>query len=255
MEEYLIDNLNVSVYSNRNEMGINAANEIIEKLKTLLNEKVEVRMIFAAAPSQDDMTEELIKHDEVEWNRVIAFHMDEYIGLEKDAPQKFGNYLKKKVFDHLPFKEVHYIDQPNLSPERICEQYELKLKEKNIDIICMGIGENGHIAFNDPPVAVFKDNKLVKIVELDNICRQQQVNDGCFNTLDQVPTRAITLTVPVFMNADNLFCVVPNERKAEAVKATLEMQISEKCPSTILRSHKSAKLYLDQNSAKLLHNK
>ncbi|MCB9219628.1 MAG: glucosamine-6-phosphate deaminase [Ignavibacteriales bacterium] len=255
MEEYLIDNLNVSVYSNRNEMGINAANEIIEKLKTLLNEKVEVRMIFAAAPSQDDMTEELIKHDEVEWNRVIAFHMDEYIGLEKDAPQKFGNYLKKKVFDHLPFKEVHYIDQPNLSPERICEQYELKLKEKNIDIICMGIGENGHIAFNDPPVAVFKDNKLVKIVELDNICRQQQVNDGCFNTLDQVPTRAITLTVPVFMNADNLFCVVPNEIKAEAVKATLEMQISEKCPSTILRSHKSAKLYLDQNSAKLLHNK
>lgn len=255
MEKYLIDNLNVSVYSNRNEMGINAANEIIEKLKTLLNEKVEVRMIFAAAPSQDDMTEELIKHDEVEWNRVIAFHMDEYIGLEKDAPQKFGNYLKKKVFDHLPFKEVHYIDQPNLSPERICEQYELKLKEKNIDIICMGIGENGHIAFNDPPVADFKDNKLVKIVELDNICRQQQVNDGCFNTLDQVPTLAITLTVPVFMNADNLFCVVPNERKAEAVKATLEMQISEKCPSTILRSHKSAKLYLDQNSAKLLHNK
>ncbi|MCB9210667.1 MAG: glucosamine-6-phosphate deaminase [Ignavibacteriales bacterium] len=254
MEEYLIDNLNVSVYSNRNEMGINAANEIIEKLKTLLNEKVEVRMIFAAAPSQDDMTEELIKHDEVEWNRVIAFHMDEYIGLDSEAPQKFGNYLLKKVFDHLPFKEVHYIDQPNLSPEKICEQYELKLKEKNIDIICMGIGENGHIAFNDPPVADFKDNKLVKIVELDNICRQQQVNDGCFNSLDQVPTQAITLTVPVFMNADNLFCVVPNERKAEAVKATLEMNISEKCPSTILRTHKSAKLYLDKNSAKLLHN-
>jgi glucosamine-6-phosphate deaminase len=252
MQELLVDNLNVSIYSNRQEMGKKAAFDIVDKLKSLLKIKDEVRIIFAAAPSQDDMTAELIKYTEVEWNRVVAFHMDEYIGLEKDAQQKFGNYLKKKVFDHLPFKEVHYIDQPNLSAEQICSKYETKINEKPIDIICMGIGENGHIAFNDPPVADFEDKKLVKIVELDNICRQQQVNDGCFASFDQVPKHAITLTIPVFKNADNLFCVVPNERKAKAVKSTLEDSVSTECPSTILRKHKSAKLYLDSDSAKLL---
>jgi len=252
MIQFRKDQLDVEIYKTRKEMGKVAAEVIAAKLKDLLTKKDEVRIIFAAAPSQDDMTENLVRISGIDWNRVVAFHMDEYISLPQDAEQRFGNYLKKRVFDLLPFKEVHYIDNGQDDPVSICDDYSKKLNEAPIDIICMGIGENGHIAFNDPPVADFDDPKLVKIVELDDVCRQQQVNDGCFNSIDEVPKQAITLTVPVFKGAANLFCVVPGVTKAEAIKRTLEGEISTECPATILRKHPSAKLYLDKDSASLL---
>jgi glucosamine-6-phosphate deaminase len=246
------DKLEVKIFESRKEMGSIAANEIAEKLKKLLSQKNEVRMIFAAAPSQDDMTNNLVKIKDIDWQRVVAFHMDEYIGLNKDASQRFGSYLKERVFDKLPFKEVHLLASNDGDSEKLCVNYSEKINENPIDIICMGIGENGHIAFNDPPIADFNDTKLVKIVELDNICRQQQVNDGCFTSFAEVPEKAITLTVPVFMNAKHLFCVVPKETKAAAIKRTLNGEISTQCPSTILREHPSAKLYLDKDSAQKL---
>ena len=252
MKHYQVDKLNVNVYENRPAMGAAAAADISAAIKALLADKDELNMIFAAAPSQNEVLAVLAADTSIQWNRINAFHMDEYIGLSKDAPQGFGNFLKEHIFGLAPFKSVNYIDISATDPEAECARYESLLKEHPIDIIVMGIGENGHIAFNDPPVADFNDTRLAKPVKLDEICRQQQVNDGCFAKIDDVPTHAITLTVPMFMRAKKLFCIVPAKTKAWAVKETLTGSIDEHCPASILRTHESASLYLDADSASLL---
>lgn len=251
MKELLVDELKVKIMSNRTEMGQVAANDIVGAIKKLLAEKAEINMIFAAAPSQNDVLKALVESD-VEWNRVNAFHMDEYIGLNKAAPQGFGNFLVEHIFGKAPFKSVNLIDCEAKDPEAECVRYERLLAENPVDIIVLGIGENGHIAFNDPWVANFQDSRMVKTVLLDEVCRQQQVNDGCFKCLDQVPHKAITLTCPVFIHAPKLFCIVPAITKAQAVKRTLQGAVNEECPATVLREHNSAVLYLDADSASLL---
>ena len=246
------DNLTVEIYENRTLMGEAAARDIKAKMVELLSQKAEINMIFAAAPSQNDVLKSLVEDKEIEWNRVNAYHMDEYIGLDKDAPQGFGNFLKVHIFGLVPFKSVNYIDITATNPEAEAERYGKLLKENPTDIVVMGIGENGHIAFNDPPVADFHDKKTVKPVKLDEICRQQQVNDGCFASLDKVPTHAMTLTVPTLVKAPYLFCIVPAPTKAKAVYETLNGSIDEHCPASILRTHCNAKLYLDNESSALL---
>ena len=178
--------------------------------------------------------------------------MDEYIGLPPDSDQSFRYYLETHLFNHVLCKNVHFIDAGSENIEQECNRYSRFLREYPPDIVCLGIGENGHIAFNDPSVADFNDPELVKVVELDEDCRQQQVNDGCFPDLHQVPTHAITLTIPAMMNARYLFVTVPGPRKAQAVHKTLNDQISPDCPATILRTHKNVKLYLDKDSARLI---
>lgn len=178
--------------------------------------------------------------------------MDEYIGLRPDAPQCFSNFLKKYIFDLKPFKSVNCINAAASTPEEECERYSELLKKYPVDIVCMGIGENGHIAFNDPHVADFNDKALVKPVSLDEVCRMQQVNDGCFASIDEVPKWALTLTVPALMNATYNFCVVPASTKANAVKRTVEGEINEECPATILRQKDNAILYCDADSSALL---
>ena len=246
------DLLTVNIYETRSEMGEAAAKEIKACLLSLLETKETVNMIFAAAPSQNEVLSALVNDKEIPWNRVNAFHMDEYIGLPADAPQGFGNFLKAHLFGLADFKSVNYIDISATDAEKECERYARLLSENPTDIVVMGIGENGHIAFNDPPVADFNDTKAVKPVELDGICRNQQVNDGCFAKLDDVPRTAITLTVPTLFAGDHLFCIVPAKTKAKAVRATLCDDINEKCPATILRRHKNATLYLDGDSSSLL---
>ena len=252
MKSFKVDKLQVEIYENRTLMGEAAARDIKAKIAQLLSEKQEINMIFAAAPSQNDVLQSLVDDKEIEWNRVNAYHMDEYIGLDKDAPQGFGNFLKAHIFGLVPFKSVNYIDITTTNPEEEANRYGKLLQENPTDIVIMGIGENGHIAFNDPPVANFKDEKWVKPVKLDEICRQQQVNDGCFASIDQVPTHAMTLTVPTLVKAPNLFCIVPAETKKQAVYETLNGSIDEHCPASILRTHDNAKLYLDDRSSKLL---
>lgn len=247
-----VDKLNVEIYENRTLMGEAAARDIKEAMIKLLSTKAEINMIFAAAPSQNDVLKALVEDKEIEWNRVNAYHMDEYIGLDKDAPQGFGNFLKKHIFSLVPFKSVNYIDVTATDPEAEAQRYGKLLEENPTDIVVMGIGENGHIAFNDPPVADFQDKKTAKPVKLDEICRQQQVNDGCFACLDDVPTHAITLTVPTLVRAPYLFCIVPAPTKAKAVYETLSGSIDEHCPASILRLQENAVLYLDNESSKLL---
>ena len=246
------DKLLVEIYENRTLMGEAAARDIKAKIAELLEESQEINMIFAAAPSQNDVLKSLVEDKEIEWNRVNAYHMDEYIGLDKDAPQGFGNFLKDHIFGLVPFKSVNYIDITATDPEKEAERYGKLLEENPTDIVIMGIGENGHIAFNDPPVADFNDKKTVKPVKLDEVCRQQQVNDGCFESIDKVPTHAMTLTVPTLVKVPYLFCIVPAPTKAKAVYETLNGSIDEHCPASVLRTHDNAKLYLDDQSSKLL---
>lgn len=246
------DSLDVRIFENRQLMGNAAAAAVIDKVKQLLEIKAEVNIIFAAAPSQNEVLASLCISENVDWNRVNAFHMDEYIGLEADAPQGFGNFLKAKLFRKLPFKSVHYLNGQAERTDEECERYATLLRRFPADIVCMGIGENGHIAFNDPPVADFNDKYLVKVVELDTVCRQQQVNDGCFKTLEDVPFTALTLTIPALVAPSYICCVVPGPAKADAVYNTLYKQPSEKYPSTILRKHSSCIVFLDELSASLI---
>ena len=252
MKTLKADKLQVKIFETREEMGKVSALDIKNKFAELLKQKEEINVIFAAAPSQNDVLKSLAEDKEIEWNRINAYHMDEYIGLSADAPQGFGNFLKAHIFGLAPFKSINYIDCTATDPEKEAERYSKLLIENPTDVVIMGIGENGHIAFNDPPVADFKDAKVVKPVKLDEICRQQQVNDGCFKSLDDVPTHAITLTVPTLFNADYLFCIVPAPTKAKAVYETLNGKIDEHCPASILRWHDNAKLYLDGDSSSLL---
>ena len=246
------DNLDVKIYGTREEMGKNAAAEIKERIIALLGEKDSINMIFAAAPSQNEVLASLAEDKDIPWNRVNAFHMDEYIGLSADAPQGFGMFLKAHIFGIADFKSVSYIDITAPDAELECERYAKLLAEHPIDIVVMGIGENGHIAFNDPPVADFNDPRTVKPVALDEICRNQQVHDGCFEKIDDVPKTAITLTVPMLFSGKYLFCIVPASTKANAVKDTVCADINEKCPATVLRLHRHAVLYLDNCSSSLL---
>lgn len=246
------DLLTVNIYETRDEMGKAAGADIKAKILELLATKETINMIFAAAPSQNEVLASLAADPEIPWNRVNAFHMDEYIGLSADAPQGFGNFLKNAIFGRAPFKSVNYINISAPDAEKECERYAALLAANPTDIVVMGIGENGHIAFNDPPVADFADKKMVKPVQLDEVCRNQQVNDGCFATLNDVPKTAITLTVPTLFAGDYLFCIVPAKTKANAVRATIEGEIGEHCPATILRRHASAILYLDGDSSALL---
>jgi glucosamine-6-phosphate deaminase len=243
----LVERLRVHGFATRSAMSTAAAHDIAAAIRASLAVAAHVRMIFAAAPSQGDMIEALIAEPGIDWRRVSAFHMDEYIGLAAGAPQRFATWLGERLFQRVPFAAVHPI-LPEPDPRAAAARYAALLDEAPIDIVCLGIGVNGHIAFNDPPVADFADPKDVKIVELDAVCRRQQVDDGCFAYLAAVPGRALTLTIPRLLRAENLFCVVPGARKRDAVRRSLYGPITTDCPASVLRRHKGCILYLDAES-------
>lgn len=246
-----IDELQLRVFPTREKMGKSAAYDVANCMLNLLQSKDSIRMVFAAAPSQSEFLYVLTQIKEIPWERVQVFHMDEYVGLEADAPQRFSNFLRRNLFDIVHPGKINLIMPDKEHPETECERYTKLLEEEPIDMVCLGIGENGHIAFNDPPVADFMDQKKVKIVELDQMCRQQQVNDGCFPGIEYIPTHAVTLTIPAMMSAQYLFTMVPGINKKEAVKNTLKGEISTKCPASILRTHTNCILYVDSDSAPL----
>jgi glucosamine-6-phosphate deaminase len=246
MSEFRVEKLRVKAYSTRHLMGRAAGLAAAEAIAKAITRQGAARVVFAAAPSQNETLAALVTDTSVDWSKVTAFHMDEYIGLFGNAPQRFSHYLKERVFNRVSLAAVHLLGlQP---PESECEYYASLLAEKPIDVVCLGIGENGHIAFNDPPVADFNDSHLVKIVTLDLPCRQQQVNDGCFPNIDAVPKMAVTLTIPALMRGATLVCTVPGATKRNAVRATLHDEISTRCPATILRTHEDCTLFLDADS-------
>jgi 6-phosphogluconolactonase/glucosamine-6-phosphate isomerase/deaminase len=239
-----VDQLEVRVYETRQALGASAGADIATKVNDLLSEQERVRMVFAAAPSQSEALEALSANEQIDWSRVVAFHMDEYVGLHSGAPQSFGRFLGETLFDKDMPGEVHFINGTEPAAEE-CVRYAELLQVAPIDIVCLGIGENGHIAFNDPPVADFDDPEMVKAVELDEASRQQQVNDGLFPSIEEVPTHALTLTIPTLMSGRHLFCMVPGATKREAVRCALRGPVTTECPASVLRTHQDCILYLD----------
>jgi len=247
MKHFNADSLRVEVYPNRDEMGRAAADRAAMLLRKLLKEKEEVNVIFAAAPSQNEVLRGLVEAEGIDWGRVNAFHMDEYIGLPADAPQAFGNFLEEHIFGRVPFKKVYRLDG-NRDAQEECARYGALLEKYPVDLVCLGIGENGHVAFNDPGVAKFDDPVPVKVAKLDEVCREQQVHDGCFASLKEVPTHALTLTVPALMRGRYLVCTVPAATKKDAVTKTVHGEITELVPATAMRRHPDAVLYCDADS-------
>jgi glucosamine-6-phosphate deaminase len=246
--EFKKDNLIAKIFENKDEMGKAAAISVTEKLNSAIAEKGYANLILATGASQFEFLENLQKHD-IDWNKITVFHLDEYKGMPVTHPASFRKYLKERILDMVQPKQVHYLNGDASDIDAEVLRYENLLKEHPIDIACIGIGENGHIAFNDPPVADFNDPKLVKVVELDDACRKQQLGEGWFPTFDDVPTHALTLTIPAIMGCKAISCVVPDKRKAEAVFNSLNAEISTACPATILRTHSNSVLYLDKGSA------
>lgn len=255
IRELSSDSLKAAVFANRQDMGKAAAMYVASILQELQANRDEIRIVVGSAPSQDEFFEHLTdspQSDAIDWSKIVVFHMDEYVGLVEQHPQSFRTYQREHFVTKVGLKAFHQIQGEATDPEEECRRLSALLAEKPIDLVCCGIGENGHLAFNDPPVADFDDPKLVKVVALDEVCRQQQVNDGCFSTIDAVPTHAITLTLKVFADAAKLSCVVPARTKAAAVAATLNDPISTDCPATLLRQHPNARLFLEPDSAALL---
>lgn len=253
--QFNVNQLRVSVSPDRDTMGAAAANFVLETLEELIRETGSARVVFACAPSQNEFLAALVEKSKTRslgWDKVEIFHMDEYAGLGPDHPQSFRKYLHDHLLRHIHPKAFHPLPGEATDLAAAAREYGAKLTAEPIDLICMGIGENGHVAFNDPPVADFADPLPVKVVELDSVCRNQQVNDGCFPSIDKVPTHALTITVPNFLQARVLSCVVPNARKAEAVRKTLNDQVGRECPGTLLREHPGARLFIDQDAASRL---
>lgn len=250
--------LSLEVHTDRVALGRAAARAVAAHLHGVIARQGEARVIFACAPSQNEFLAALVDPAQcglaLDWSKITAFHMDDYVGLTAAHTQSFRHYLQRHLLDRVTVGRFHPLPAEEADTAAVVARYTAALREKPIDLICMGIGENGHIAFNDPPVADFEDPQLVKVVELDHTCRQQQVNDGCFPTLDAVPKRAFTLTVSVFRQARRLSIHAPGPRKAEAVRATMQGPVTTACPASILRLHSDATLYIDTAAAGLLSN-
>jgi|SRR5580658_2527176 glucosamine-6-phosphate deaminase len=251
-ESRSINGVVVRVAASRAAMANQAAAGIADEIRACLQKQSGVRMIFAAAPSQAEMLAALSTEKDIDWTRITAFHMDEYLGLNPDSPQRFGGWLQRAIFDRLPFRAVHLIE-PGENAEQTAASYAAKLNEAPIDIVCCGIGVNGHLAFNDPPCD-FNDPLTVKIVILDAQCRRQQVDDQCFATLAEVPTQALTVTVPALLACRAIFCTVPGFSKREAVRRALLGPIDPGCPASALRRHPRCTIYLDHDSGSELQS-
>ncbi len=245
------ENLNVKVFNNKEELGVAAAQAAAERIQEIVATKEHANLLFSTGASQFEFVAAL-KDVGVDWKQIHAFHLDEYKAMADDHPASFRLWLRTRVDEPLKPASFHYIEGDAADVEAECHRYEELLRANPINLGFIGIGENGHIAFNDPPVADFNDSKLVKVVELDEACRRQQLGEGWFPTIDDVPREAITLTVPAIMRSERIISVVPDERKAQAVKDALEGPIETACPASILRTHNDVTLFLDQGSASKL---
>lgn len=254
IQSFQKDNLQVRIFKKQAEMGNAAAGFVVEHLQAAIDNKGSVNLILATGTSQFAFLEAL-KQQDLDWDKITVFHLDEYKGLSNRHPASFRRYLKERILNIVRPGRVHLIngDADNLEEE--IRAYEALLKAHPVDVACIGIGENGHIAFNDPPVADFNDLRWVKVVELDQACRRQQLNEGWFPSLEEVPKEAVTLTIPAIMHSKFISCVVPDKRKAQAVHNTLNGEISTACPATILRTHPDTVLFLDLPAASELLTK
>ncbi len=254
IKEAKFEDLQTSIYRTNDELGLAAAEEATIILQQAIRNKGEANAIIATGNSQLTFLKAL-RTMPVEWSKVNIFHMDEYVGLDPAHPASFPLFLKLHILDYIQPKEFFPVPPTTLNnAEKACKDYEKLLHAHPADLCVLGIGENGHLAFNDPPFADFNDSRWVKIVKLDDVSRRQQVGEGHFKNIDEVPTHAITLTIPALFAAAYVLALVPEARKMDAVYRSLNDPVSENCPGTILRKMPHAHLYLDADSGqKILH--
>jgi glucosamine-6-phosphate deaminase len=250
--QFQAEHLNVCIFETKAALGREAACEAVIFIRKAIEQRGYARLLFSAANSQLPMIENLTVDPDINWRRVEVFHVDEYVGLPTAHAASFGGWLKRNVVERVHPLKAYYIAGDAKDMERECQRYAQLLQEKPIDISFLGIGENGHIGFNDPHEADFSDPKPVKVVTLDERCRLQQVGEGHWPSLANVPQQGVTTTCPALVNASHIICCVPGANKAEAVRNALEGPISTDCPASIIRKHADGKLYLDLQSASLL---
>lgn len=243
------EQLPVAVYQSNEAMGQAAALDARHIITKAIAEKGRANVILATGNSQLTFLEALRELDGIDWPNVNVFHMDEYLDLPPDHPASFPLFLKRHFLEYVNAGAFYPVPNSPKNIEQACKDYEALLREYPADMVAMGFGENGHIAFNDPPYAKFDDSVWVKVIELAEASRKQQVGEGHFASLDEVPTHAITLTIPALLAPKAILCIVPEARKAEAARACLTEPISEDRPGSILRQVSHARLYLDQESA------
>ena len=240
----------IRVFSDKAEMAKAAALRVAESMKNLLAENAAIRLLAATGTSQLDFLNALAEQPDIEWQRVELFHLDEYVGIGVEHPASFARYIKERVVEPLGIRKYHLLNGLR-EPHELTREMSANLSTKPVHLVFCGIGENGHLAFNDPP-ADFEAAEPYIVVDLDERCRQQQVGEGWFRSVEDVPRRAITISIPWLLKAGEIICVVPDRRKAEAVKACLEGPLSPMAPGSILRVHPKAHIFLDQDSAALL---
>jgi len=247
-----IDQLPVRVYASNAAMGQAAAAEAAVVIQEAIAQRGAANVILATGNSQLTFLRSLRENQDIAWNHVRVFHMDEYVGLDPRHPASFPLFLRRHFLDYVDVGAFFPVAAPAEDTEAACRAYESLLRNHPADLCACGIGENGHLAFNDPPYVDFDDPVWVKVVQLDERSRRQQVGEGHFATLDEVPTHAVTLTIPALLAAKTVLCIVPEARKAEAVQASLRGPIIEDCPASILRTQPHARLYLDPDSGRLV---
>jgi glucosamine-6-phosphate deaminase len=243
---------NCFVCANRRDAGLASAAAAAAIMRAAIDKDGAAGVVFAAAPSQDEFLAVLRDDASIDWRRVTAFHLDEYAGLPAGHPASFRRFLRERLIDRVPVAAFHELagDAPDLQAE--ADRYQRLLAERPPVLVARGIGENGHLAFIDPGECDFDDPRDVRIVNLDNACREQQVHDGAFARVGDVPRRALSLTIPFFMRTPHAVVTVPGSAKARAVRDAIEGPISPACPASILRNHPGAAIFLDTDSAALL---
>jgi glucosamine-6-phosphate deaminase len=250
---FCIDKLSVNIYNSEIEIAQDAAKIASKYLYEVLESQGTATVLLATGNSQLKFLEVLIDLGRIDWSLVTCFHLDEYLGISNDHSASFRRYLREKVENKVKPKVFNYIQGDALQPLKECDRYSQLLQAQPIDLCLLGIGENGHLAFNDPTVADFDDPYQVKIVKLDEINRQQQVSTGYFPSIENVPQYAFTVTIPTICTAKKIICLAPAQRKAEIIKTMLQGNITPTCPASILRQQSQAILFLDNDSASLLN--
>lgn len=250
--QFKVDELDVRVYNTLEDLASDAALEVNTLLRAALKARGSAAVILATGNSQIQFLKKLVALEGVDWRKITLFHMDEYLGIRGDHKASFRRYLRERVETLVQPKVFNYIDGEADLPLDECERYSRLLQAQPIDLCCLGVGENGHIAFNDPPVARFQEKHLIKLVKLDDECKMQQVREGHFSNLESVPPFAYTLTIPALCSATRMICIAPEKRKAQPVKNALQGPVSTACPASYLRTQKHCTLLLDHDSASLL---
>jgi glucosamine-6-phosphate deaminase len=251
LRQFTVDGVHVELYSDKPSLSQAAAAFVAGRLNEALTERGEANLVLATGASQYDFLDALRSRKDIDWSRITAFHLDEYIDLDPEHPAGFRRFLRQRFFDFVEMKAVHLLNGNAADPQAEAARYDALLRQHPVDVACIGIGENGHLAFNDPPADFTTDAKVL-VVNLDEACRRQQVGEGHFPDLAAVPPQALSMSIPAILAAKTVSCVVPDTRKAEAVRCALEGPISPDCPASALRTHTDCWLYLDEGSASLL---